>query len=178
MGGFGELRRDQVSNDEADDTSSASTAQPAQKDPFAKGPAYAPALPKGNARAAHSSGNVGVVPAKEAQCLGCHGDAPAGDAAKKAPMFVFAGTVYESAEGKAPAKDMELGLVDQKDKQLRVHSDDDGNFWIEGDTDLAFPAFVAVRVGTTTKAMKKRINNMKELECNSCHGNANPIRRP
>ncbi len=153
-------------------TAPSSSSAAVRKDPFEDAPSYAPGLPEARATTTHANASVGVVPSKDVKCLGCHGSG--GDDAT-APKFAFGGSVYETSEAVVGAKDMELGVVDANGKALLVHSDEDGNFWALGMPELAFPAYAAVRSATATKAMKKKIVDATELECNSCHDTSNPI---
>lgn len=146
-----------------------------RKDPFDGAPDYASRLPDGRATLMHVNGKVAVVPGKDTKCLGCH--ASGGDEAA-APKFVFGGSVFDTNEATAGAKDMELGVIDANGKTVLVHSDEDGNFWAVGKPALAYPAYASIRFGDKKKAMKKKIVDASELECASCHDSSNRIIKP
>jgi hypothetical protein len=140
-------------------------------DPFEGAPAFVSAPPPMRATKMHADGNVGVVPSKSVKCKSCHGGS-------EAPRFAFAGSAYEDRAGTAPAPDVELGLVDAHGKTFFVHTDADGNFWIEGAATMTFPAYAAIRTADMKKPMKRKIGSADDLECNSCHDAGNPIQKP
>ena len=157
------------------DAGAATTAALTSKDPFDGAPPFASLLPDARATTNHANGKVSVVPGKDTKCLGCHGTM--GDEAA-APKFIFGGSVFEDKAATISAKDMELGLIDSAGNTVRVHSDQDGNFWALGTPKLTYPAYASIRTADMKKAMKKKINDESELECASCHDGSNRIVKP
>lgn len=170
-----EYQRRETTTKAATATAEPDPSAPVKKDPFEGAPAYAAQLPDARATLMHMNGKVSVVPGKDTKCLGCHG--PSGDEAA-APKFVFGGAVFEDKEATTGAKDMELGIIDSAGKTIRVHSDEDGNFWAPGTPQLTYPAYASIRFNDMKKPMKKKIVDAAELECASCHDAANRIVKP
>lgn len=134
---------------------------------FAGAPAYVATLGpstidlsgKGNG---HLSFNAGGNPAGR-PCLGCHD----GEGKGGAPAFLFAGTVYENAQGKAAAR-VEVRMVGADGKALSTHTDENGNFFFRANAGtIAVPAIAGARNATATRSMANKIN---DANCNQCHG--------
>lgn len=140
---------------------------PSSAGAFAGAPAYVATLGpstidlsgKGNG---HLSFNAGGNPAGR-PCLDCHDGSTKGGA----PAFLFAGTVYENAQGKAAAR-IEVRMVGADGKALSTHTDDNGNFFFRASAGtVAIPAIAGVRNATTAHSMSNKIN---DANCNQCHG--------
>jgi hypothetical protein len=95
----------------------------------------APAYVKGKAlRESANPRHAGGASNAKQNCLGCHtrgGNNP--------KVWLFAGTIYETAAGTTPAVGAEVRLVTAAGTELgKAYSDNDGNFFFEGNAQ--FPA--------------------------------------
>jgi hypothetical protein len=133
----------------------------------------APAYVKGKAlRESANPRHAGGASNAKQNCLGCHtrgGNNP--------KVWLFAGTIYETAAGTTPAVGAEVRLVTAAGTELgKAYSDNDGNFFFEGNAQ--FPAtgvLAGARNGPTPGLMP---TSPAVGACNSCHapnGTAKPL---
>jgi hypothetical protein len=127
-------------------------------DIFADAGAYSPPVEAGSGE--HHPGE---------SCLqsGCHG---AG--AVQAPTFVIAGTVYKDYAGTMPYSGVEVRVQDATGRTMTTYSRQNGNFYIGGGGgQLAVPALVSARDGTTTRPMVTQLTTTSMGSCAStgCH---------
>ena len=141
---------------------------------FSGAGAYASDKPPTTAAQAHKANNVAVTPNKSAACLSCHG--PNGNA----PLFLFAGSVYQDKAGTTPAVDVEVRVRGNDGAGYSAHSDADGNFWYvqkQGDSIVA-TAYTGARDGSKTSLMNGGL--AQNVDCNGCHGGGttDPVHLP
>ena len=128
-----------------------------------------PGVTANNANGAHG----GTVEGKDCMVAGCHlgGNKP----------WVFAGTVYTTAQGGTTVPLAEVRVVDATNKEIgRAYTDPNGNFWLQTVAGKVIPANAKVGVrregGPAPKLMATPLVGPTNAGCSSvatnCHGTA------
>jgi hypothetical protein len=135
---------------------------------FTGAPAYTNQLPQNRANGVAAHGG----PVSGQECLTCH-------TGNGAPKFSFAGTIYKTIQGTAPAPGAQVRVVNAQGQQLAlVNADQDGNFWYENAANVAANSKTAARDGDSTHLMAGAI---AAGSCNAgggCHAAGNRIYVP
>lgn len=105
-----------------------------------------------------------ALPVAGKDCLTCH------NGSTRAPRFDFAGTIYTSIYGTAPAANTEVRVVRPDGYYATVHADADGNFWHKGNEIAPRGSQTGVRNAGT-----QFIGHLNGAACNSCHVSGNRL---
>ena len=101
-------------------------------------------------------------------CLVCHGAdyTPGGD------VFSLAGTVFETPSSTLGLSGVSVLITDASGRVWTERSNRAGNFYIEGERELAYPLHVALELDGERIEMRSPI--MREGSCAHCHTKDGP----